>query len=135
MISRNRYFNPNPKKNKAGDCVIRAICKATNRDWDSVFTDLIKLAFEMKYMPNDSEVWHEYLKRNGFVRHSLKVKKGQKRIRVNEFAERHKKGTYILKVANHIVACVDGYYYDTWDCGDCAVYSYFKLKADEWEVS
>lgn len=130
MITRYKYFNPNPKKNKAGDCVVRAICKATGRDWDSVFTDLVELAFEMKYMPNDDVVWHEYLKRNGFVRHSIKVKKGQKRIRVNEFAEKHK-GTYILKVANHIVACVDSYYYDTWDCGDYAVYSYFKLKTDE----
>lgn len=53
----------------------------------------------------------------GFV-----IKKGNKRPTVAGFATEHKKkkkkGAYILKVANHVVAVVDGIYYDTWDSGD-----------------
>lgn len=131
MTTRNRYYNPNPLKKETSDCVVRALAKATRSEWDNVYEDLFKIGLELKVMPNDHEAWHEYLNRNGFVRHSLKVKKGQKRMRVNEFAKKHKQGTYVLRVANHIVACVDGYYYDTWDCGNSAVYSYFKLETDE----
>ncbi len=29
------YFNPNPDKRLVGDCVIRAICKLTDQDWDT----------------------------------------------------------------------------------------------------
>ena len=35
-MDRWEYFNPNPVKDKrTGDCVVRAICKATGFDWDS----------------------------------------------------------------------------------------------------
>jgi len=31
------YFNPNPDKRLVGDCVVRAICKLTDQDWDTIF--------------------------------------------------------------------------------------------------
>lgn len=31
------YYNPNPAGKRVGDCVIRAICKATGKDWTTVF--------------------------------------------------------------------------------------------------
>jgi hypothetical protein len=126
--SRNRYFQPNPNKNdKVGDCVVRAMCKATDQDWDTVFKRLCNLGFAMKQMPNSDDVWKRFLEQNnGFVKHKITVSKGSKRGTVAEFAEKNKKGTYVLQVANHNVTVVDGFYYDTWDCGDKSLYAYWE---------
>lgn len=126
MKSRNIYYNPNPKKLEVGDCVVRAICKATDKDWDTVYMELCKLGLELKMMPNDTDNWKEYLRRNGFIEHKISNKKGSKRPTVDSFARSHKKGIYILRVANHIVTCVAGYYYDLWDCGNKSLYGFWE---------
>ena len=124
--TKNKYYNPNPLKKETGDCVVRALCKATGKDWELVYSELCQLGFELKVMPNSDECWKEYLIRTGFIYHSIKVKKGSRRPRVDEFARKkeHKDGTYVLKVANHIVTCKEGHYYDTWDSGECCLFSY-----------
>jgi hypothetical protein len=124
--SRNVYYNPNPLKKKTGDCVVRAICKATGEDWDAVFGKLCMLGLEFKSMPNSDTCWKTYLERNGFIKHSISVKKGSKRPTVESFAKDNPSGTYILRVANHIVTCHDGKYYDTWDSGDKSLYGYWE---------
>uniref|UniRef100_A0AB39C7W1 Peptidase n=1 Tax=Bacillus phage KoopaTroopa TaxID=3234046 RepID=A0AB39C7W1_9CAUD len=124
--TRNRYYNPNPKKIRTSDCVVRSMCKATGKDWDTVYKELFEIGFELKVMPNSDEAWKEYLKREGFIYHKLTIKKGSKRPRVAEFAQKNKTGTFVLSVAKHIVTCEDGYYYDTWDCGDYAMYGYWE---------
>lgn len=41
-MDRWEYYNPNPVKDKrTGDCVVRAICKATGFDWETVFAGLM----------------------------------------------------------------------------------------------
>jgi len=124
--TRNKYYNPNPKKHEVGDCVVRAMCKAMEKEWDEVYQDLCSLGMELKAMPNDDIVWKKYLLENGFQYHKVSNKKGSKRPRVNEFAKDNKEGTYILRVANHIVTCVDGYYYDLFDAGSSALYGYYE---------
>lgn len=134
-IDRNRYYNPNPnlehKKKKhhpVGDCVIRAMCKATEQDWDTVYKEMCDLGFELKAMPSDDVTWREYLIRRGFIKHSIKVTKGSKRPTVEGFSADHKKGTFVLQVAGHLVTTVDGYYYDVWDCGSSSLYQYWEKK-------
>lgn len=130
--TKNKYYNPNPKKLETSDCVVRALCKATGKDWDTVFEELVTIGRELKVMPNSDEAWKEYMDRFGFIKHSLPVKKGKPRLRVDGFARSlGKKGTYVLRVANHLVTCSDGFYYDIWDCGDSAVYNYFEYRGDE----
>lgn len=125
--SRNRYFQPNPNKNdKVGDCVVRAMCKAVDRDWDTVFKVLCNIAYRLKCMPNSDMAWEEFLKKNGFAYNKITVTKGSKRGTVAEFAEKNKQGTFVLKIANHLVTVVDGYYYDTWDCGNKSLYGYWN---------
>jgi hypothetical protein len=130
--TRNRYFNPNPtqgkttKRHTVGDCVVRAMCKATGDDWDTVFKELCEIGFELKAMPNDKITWKEYLDRKGFKKHSIKVVKGSKRPTVDSFCREHKTGTYVLSVANHLVTAVDGYNYDTWDPAECSLYGYWE---------
>lgn len=124
--TRNKYYNPNPKKNEVGDCVVRAMCKATGRDWDSVFIELCEIGLELKCMPNDKLAWHEFLDRHDFKAHSISIKRGSKRPTVSSFSKVNKKGTFVLQVANHIVTVVDGYYYDIWDCGNSSLYKFWE---------
>lgn len=124
--SRNIYYNPNPKKNRTGDCVVRAMCKAMDKEWDEVYIDLYRIGFELKVMPNADEAWKEYLIQNGFIYHTIPVKKGSKRPTVSEFAKNNKQGTYVLRVAHHLVTCHEGYYYDSWDSGDRSMYGYWE---------
>lgn len=125
--TRNRYFQPNPKKNdKVGDCVVRAMCKATDKDWDTVFKRLCNIAYKMKAMPNSDDVWQAYLIEHGFVYNKLSVKRGSKRPTVDSFTRDNKAGTFVLRVANHVVTAQDGYSYDTWDSSDCSMYGYWS---------
>jgi len=128
--SRYRPYNPNPnpnhKKDKITDCVIRAFCKAIDAEWADVYTELSKMGLEMYAMPNDKVVWKKFLQNSGFIHHTIPRALGSKRPTVSSFAQAHKKGTYILQIKNHIVTCEDGLYYDTWDCGNKSLYAYWE---------
>lgn len=65
----------------------------------------------------------------GFAYYGISNKKGSKRPTVAGFAKENK-GTYILKVANHVVALVDGIYYDTWDSGYKSLYGYYEKRKE-----
>lgn len=62
----------------------------------------------------------------GFEYHGISNKLGSSRPTVNDFAKTHPHGSYICKVAHHVVAVVDGKYYDTWDCGYKSLYGYYE---------
>ncbi|UUV46378.1 hypothetical protein [Bacillus phage vB_BanS-Thrax2] len=124
--SRNRYYNPNPLKKETGDCVVRAMCKATGKEWDEVYKELFEIGFELKVMPNCDDAWKQFLINNGFTYNKLAIKRGSKRPKVAEFAKDNKKGTFVLRVANHLVTLEDGYYYDSWDSGTCSMYGYWS---------
>lgn len=129
MASRNyKYYQPNEKdlKDNYGDCVIRALTKVMSKTWTQVFDDLIPYAKRLQCMPNGKQCYESYLKENGFTYHGISNKKGSKRPTVDRFAKEHKSGTFFLNVANHCVAVVDGYYYDTWDSGSCCLYGYLE---------
>lgn len=120
-----KYFQPNKKdlKDKAGDCVVRALAKATGRDWLDVYDDLVNIGRQMQRMPNDNLVYGEYLTGYHFVRKALK--KGRKPT-LEQFAREHKKGTYVAHLTTHAVTIIDGTYYDTCDCGEWCVFSYYE---------
>lgn len=128
--SRHIFRNPNPSKStKSGDCVVRALSIALDLGWDEVYHDLCQLGGQIKRMPNDAENYRTYLINAGLIRTGISNKKGSKRPTVDSFARSHKEGTYILEVANHIVTVRDGYYYDTWDCGEKHLYGFWAKPA------
>ena len=124
---RYEYYQPNEKdlKDNQGDCVIRALTKALGRTWREVFTDLIPYAIEAQAMPNNEKCYEEYLKANGYKWIGIKATKGSKRPTVDSFTKEHETGTYILQVAHHLVASVEGKYYDTWNSGSKSLYGYW----------
>lgn len=123
-----QYYQPNKKdiKDEFGDCVIRTLTKVLDREWIEVFEELIPYAREFQCMPNGKKCYETYLKDNGFTYHGISNKKGSKRPTVESFTKSHKEGTYVLRVANHLVASSNGKYYDTWDSGECCMYGYWE---------
>jgi hypothetical protein len=124
---RYKYYQPNKKdlKDQYGDCVIRALTKVMDKQWMEVFDELIPYAREMQCMPNSKSAFKPYLEDNGFEYHGISNKKGSKRPTVDSFTRDHKEGIYFVNVANHVVAVVDGCYYDTWDSGEKSLYGYW----------
>jgi hypothetical protein len=74
----------------------------------------------------DTKFLYEYLK--DYPRLIFKPVKGEPRIKGSDFTELHPKGTYILKMAGHITACIDGVILDTWDCTYRSVYTAWKIE-------
>lgn len=110
------YYNPNPTHNQVGDCTIRAICKATGKDWDSVFAGVTAYAYHLKDMPSANHVWGAYLRSQGFRRY-LVDDHGQDIYTVHDFCMDNPTGTYVLCIEGHVVCVANGYYYDSWDSG------------------
>ena len=121
-----RYFNPNPKRKRAFDCVVRAICAVTGRDWDSVYTDVVIQGFSDKDMPSVNSVWRAYLRRLGF---SMDVIPNTcpDCYTVEDFADDHKTGRYVLGTGDHAVAIVEGEVLDVFDSRqEIPIYYFYK---------
>lgn len=115
-------YNANPSAQRVGDCTIRAMSKATGKEWEEVYLDTCLHGLMLHDMPSANHVWGDYLESIGYERYMVD-KRGYT---VSQFATDHPKGSYILAISGHVVACVDGDYYDTWDSGDEIVVYYWK---------
>lgn len=111
------HFNPNPERLSVGDCVIRAICKLTNQDWETVYFHLcIQGAIDYD-LPNANHVWEKYLSTHGYKR-TLLPDTCPDCYTVKDFCDDYSVGSYLLAIGTHVVAVEDGDYYDTWDSGN-----------------
>ena len=111
-----RIYNPNPLKKKTGDCTIRAISKALGQDWHETFLALAIYGYVFCDMPNSDDLWGMYLKAKGF-RRFIVPDDGIGEYTVQDFCEDHPRGVFLLSLKSHVVAVVDGDYFDTFDCG------------------
>lgn len=123
-----KYFQPNEKdiKDEYGDCVIRSLCKALDMEWLEVFDEITPISREMQVPFNCKPCYSKYLENKGFEYKGISNKKGSKRPTVKSFANEHREGTYVLRLAHHIVTVVDGFYYDTFDSGFYSLYGYWE---------
>lgn len=122
------FENLNPDGERIGDCVIRAIAKATNKPYvqieDELYLNLGKVGYR-----NIGTAWKTYIDGCNFKKLSFPAKKGCSRITACAFAESHPNGRYILRLAGHLTACVDGKIYDIWDCSKKCVYNAWEVEA------
>ena len=124
-----KYYQPNKKdlKDEYGDCVIRALTKALNMEWLQVFDEMQPISREMQVPFDCRPCYEKYIESKGLKYIGISNKKGTKRPTVDRFAKDHTTGTYILRVAHHLVTVVDGIYYDTWDSGEKSLYGYWEI--------
>lgn len=129
-----RLENPNPRWAQmrgfvwnTGDCVIRALANATSGDWLDAFDYLTRKARRDFAVVNDAGYLRKWLVEDGAVWTPLRPQKGKKRMTVLQFAEAHPVGHFILSIANHETACVDGVILDAFNCGDSCLDGYLDL--------
>ena len=119
-------FNANPSANRVGDCSVRAISKATGKNWEEVYIGVCLQGLMLHDMPSSNYVWGNYLESIGYERHMISTRG----YTVEDFCKDYPEGSYILAISGHVVACVDGRYFDTWDSGNEVVVYYWR-KAHE----
>lgn len=110
-------YNANPQNRRGDDCVIRAIATVQNIPWDDAYMSICLEGLLLKDMPSANHVWGAYLRKTNFSRHMI-PNSCPDCYTVNDFTEEHPRGRYILALHGHVVAVIDGDYYDTWDSGN-----------------
>lgn len=112
-----KYFNPNPSGNYTSDCVIRALCGVLGMNWEDVYLGVCLKGLELHSMPDVNFVWGTYLQQKGFSRFYM-PSTCPLCFTVRDFCNRYSTGRYILATEGHVIAVIDGDYYDTSDTGD-----------------
>lgn len=127
-MSRWKEYNPNPVGSKTIDCVIRAIVMATGESWEHVYMQLTVEGYKRGTWGCVNHVWGALLRRMGFKR-AFVQDDCESCYTVEDFAQEHPHGTYVLAVSGHVVCVKDGYYYDSWDSGN-EIPIYYWCKED-----
>lgn len=110
-------YNPNPARKLVGDCVIRAIAKTTNKEWEDTYLDIVMKGYMMHDMPSSNAVWGAYLQDKGFRRYLI-PDTCPECYTVAQFCIDNPNLTGILATGTHVIAVQDGNYFDTWDSGN-----------------
>ena len=138
---RSKYF----KTKDVRDCVVRAICNATGKDYKEVY-DAINSMSKSEHIGKRKRGVSSA--RNGVYKNTCKKYienvLGWKWISCSGIgegisvhlreSELPSKGSYIIRVSKHLTCIKDGVLYDTYDCsrgGDRAVYGYWRIPTDE----
>lgn len=119
------FFNPNPAGKFVGDCVVRAISKATGQSWEKSYIGIVEKGLNMRDMPSANRVWAAYLKDLGFNKYII-PNTCPECYSIRDFAYENPNGVFILGTGTHVVCVCDGNYYDTWDSGDETPIYFFK---------
>lgn len=120
-------YNANPRGINTGDCVIRAISKALDTDWEKVYMALTVKGLEKAMWGDTNAVWEKYLRENGFEQHVL-PDACPDCYTIADFADDHRTGTFIVATGSHVVTVQDGNYFDSRDSGNLIPSYYFELK-------
>lgn len=129
-----RIENPNPRwalkrgfKWDVADCTVRALANAISCTWLESFDFLTAKARADYSLPEDGPGFRKWLIEGGAKWTHCPAVKGKKRMTVLEFAETHPAGRFVVTVAGHETACVDGVILDAWNCGKSAIVGYFDM--------
>ena len=109
-----KQYNPNPAGRNVGDCAIRAVAKALDLDWETAYVLISMAGYQMNDMPSSNSVWGAVLRKNGFYRHVMHSTCPDC-YTVEDFADEHPHGVYVVGTGNHVVTIVDGTVFDSWD--------------------
>lgn len=124
-----QYINKNPRGRAVGDCTVRAISTATGNGWMETYLDLCLFGLLMADMPSANAITAAYLKKKGFQRKNI-PETYKDCYSVKDFCKDHKDGIFVLGTGTHMVAVINGDYYDAWDSGDELPVYYFEKMED-----
>lgn len=121
------FENPNPAKRIVGDCVIRGISIVKDQPWLRTYDHICDSGRQMFDMPSSNSVWNSYLIRSKFSKATL-PNTCPDCYTIIDFCNDHPHGEYLVATGTHVVAVIDGNYYDTWDSGDEVPIYYYERK-------
>ena len=119
------YVNPNPRGALIGDCAVRAIAVALGITWDDSYRLLSDYGFMLKNLPNADSVWGAVLMDNGYSRKAI-PDTCPACYTIRDFCHDHPQGTFVVGTGSHVVAVIDGNYYDSWASGDEVPVMYWR---------
>ena len=120
-------YNANPAGNQVDDCTVRAISTLTNRSWREVYLALTEKGYWLYTMPSTNKAWMAYMRDLGYERHNL-PDMCPDCYTVREFCIDHPRGRFLVATHGHVLAVIDGNYYDTNDSGDEMPVSYWSIE-------
>jgi hypothetical protein len=123
------FANPNPLRKYTGDCVIRGISILENMTWDETAMWLSVYMLLIKETPSDNDTWREFLFSRGYNKYLLPTN-CPVCYTLRQFCEEHPNGRFLACTGSHVVAVIDGNYYDTWDSGDEIIAYYYRKDRD-----
>ena len=119
------FHNENPKGRRTGDCVIRAIGKASGDGWDKTFDGLVEVARRIKSELAWKDCYEKYLTEQGWVKCKQPRKADSTKYTVAEWCKLHRNGNMVVSVSNHLTCIIDGKCYDIWNCTGKTVLNYW----------
>lgn len=121
------HYNPNPAGKDVGDCVIRALCKVLDiDDWRSVYLKICIKGYEFYDMPSSNSIWELVLFDYGF-KAAVLPNTCPRCYTLKQFCKDYPVGRYLVATGTHVIAVIDGDYYDTGDSGnEIVTYFYYK---------
>ena len=129
------FYNAHPKGLLVDDCVKRSISKAYGIDYKEIALRLNRYKKITK-----TTVYNDMKNVIPFIEHEMRgikisfpARSGELRMNGERFCKRYPKGSYVLRMAGHMTACVDGSIYDTWNCTQNCVYVAWKLPSPSLE--
>lgn len=114
LVSFNK-LNLNPKDNRSGDCVIRAIAYATKETWEDTYRNLAEFGIKQGRILNEKQCYSKYLKKLGWNKQKAIRDQNNKRITINELAKTLPEGVYIVHTKRHLTIIDNGQVVDNWD--------------------
>lgn len=111
--------NMNPKDRRIGDCVIRALARATGYTWDETLDKLVAISHKVKDMPNSKRVYEKFLVQEGWIKQKMPRRPDNTRYTVREFLDEiagPNELYAVISVANHLTYAENDTLIDTWDC-------------------
>ena len=121
-----QYYQPNPDPAKAkGDCVIRALCAATESEWIDVFDQLTYIARNTYDIPNGKDCFTTFLANHQFTQYKVTNKKGTKRPTMKSLIKQYPDKIIVGHCSHHLTCARDGKVRDTWDTTEKPLYSYW----------
>lgn len=111
-------YNPNPDaKSRRGDCSVRALAKVLDCSWNTAYVKLCDTGLRIKDMPASNNTINTFLREHGFELFTI-PNTCPDCYTIKRFCREFPKGTFVVGTGSHVVAVIDGDYYDSWNSGD-----------------
>lgn len=118
-------FNPNPKGKVAEDCTVRAIARLTNKSWDDAYLLVCTGGLIEKTMPDQKAAITTLMDILGFE-NNLLPNTCPKCYTIKRFCRDFPRGRFMVATGSHVVAVIDGNYYDAFDSGNEVLLNYWS---------